>query len=68
MDRQADRQTAKQTQREQERQESRIKSTRIKLRCMSMEEGGVDRTVIDCRQNQLGQMADFPTLVTFFKF
>ena len=24
-----------------------------------MEDGGVDRTVIDCRQNQLGQMADF---------
>jgi hypothetical protein len=31
----------------------------------NMEDGGVDRTVIDCRQNQLGQMADFPALLTF---
>ena len=31
----------------------------------SMEDGGVDRTVIDCRQNHLGQMADFPPLLTF---
>ena len=30
-----------------------------------MEDGGVDRTVIDCRQNQLGQMADFLPLLTF---
>ena len=30
-----------------------------------MEDGGVDRTVIDCQQNQLGQMADFPPLLTF---
>ena len=32
-----------------------------------MEDGGVDRAVIDCRQNQLGQMADFPSL-NFFNF
>ena len=32
-----------------------------------MEDRGVDRTVIDCRQNQLGQMADFPPL-NFFDF
>ena len=30
-----------------------------------MEDGGVDRTVIDCWQNQLGQMADFPHFKTF---
>ena len=37
--------------------------------CMApMEDGGVDRTVIDCRQNQLGQMADFPPLLTFLTF
>ena len=29
-----------------------------------MEDGGEDRTVIDFWQNQLGQMADFPPLVT----
>ena len=34
----------------------------------SMEDGGVDRTVIDYRQNQLGQMADFPPLITFLIF
>ena len=33
-----------------------------------MEDGGVDRTVIDCRQNQLGKMADFPSLLTFLIF
>ena len=33
-----------------------------------MEDGGVDRTVIDCRQNQLGQMADFSPLLTFWIF
>ena len=31
----------------------------------NMEDGGVDRTVIDYRQNQFGQMADFPLLLTF---
>ena len=31
-----------------------------------MEDGGVDKTVIDCGQNQLGQMADIPPLITFF--
>jgi hypothetical protein len=36
----------------------------LKRDCV-MEDGGVDRTVIGCRQNQLGQMADFPTLLTF---
>ena len=30
-----------------------------------MEDEGVDRTDIDCRQNQLGQMADFLPLLTF---
>ena len=34
----------------------------------SIEDGGVDRTVIDCWQNQLGQMADFPPLLTFLIF
>ena len=33
-----------------------------------MEDGGVDKTVIDCQQNQLGQMADFPPLLTFLIF
>ena len=33
-----------------------------------MEDGGVDKTVIDCQQNQLGQMADFPPLLTFLTF
>ena len=31
----------------------------IAIKHLSMEDGGVDRTVMDCRQNQLGQMADF---------
>ena len=34
----------------------------------NMEDGLVDSTVIDCRQNQLGQMADFPPLLTFYIF
>ena len=29
-----------------------------------MEDGGVDRTVIDCWQHQLGQMVDIPPLLT----
>ena len=29
-----------------------------------MDDGGVDRTVIDYWQNQLGQMADLPPLLT----
>jgi hypothetical protein len=33
-----------------------------------MEDGGVDRTIIDCRQHQLGQMADFPPLLKFLVF
>ena len=33
-----------------------------------MEDGGVDRTVIDCWQNQLGQMADFSSPLTFLNF
>ena len=33
-----------------------------------MEDGGVDRAVIDCRQNQLGQMANFLPLLTFSIF
>ena len=35
---------------------------------LNMEDGGVDRTVIDCWQKQLGQMADFPPLLTFSIF
>ena len=31
-------------------------------------DGGVDRTVIDCLENQLGQMADFPTPLTVLMF
>ena len=27
---------------------------------LAMENGGVDRTFIDCRQHQLGQTADIP--------
>jgi len=30
---------------------------------LNMEDGGVDRTVIDCWQYQLGQMADLTILV-----
>ena len=33
-----------------------------------MENGGVDRTGRDCRQNQFGQMADIPLLLTFLVF
>ena len=33
-----------------------------------MKDGGVNKTVIDCWQNQLGQMADFPPLLTFLIF
>ena len=33
-----------------------------------MEDGGVDRTVIDCWQHQFGQMADFPPLLTILVF
>ena len=29
------------------------------------EDGGVDKIIIDGRQNKLGQMADFPPLLTF---
>ena len=35
------------------------------LHIVHAEDRGVDRTVIDCRQNQLGQMADFPSILTF---
>ena len=31
-------------------------------------DGGVNRAVIDCWENHLGQMADFPTLLTFLMF
>ena len=27
-----------------------------------MEDGGVDKTIIDCQQNQLSQMVDIPPL------
>jgi hypothetical protein len=33
-----------------------------------MKDGGVDGTVIDCRQKQLGQVADLPPLLTFLTF
>ena len=33
-----------------------------------MEDGDVDRTVLDCWQHQLGQMADFPPLLTLLVF
>ena len=33
-----------------------------------MEDGGIDRTVINCQQNQLGQMPDFSPLLTFLIF
>ena len=32
-----------------------------------MEDGGLDRTIID-RQHQLGQMTDFPPLLTILVF
>ena len=34
----------------------------------NMEDGVLDRTIIAWRQNQLGQMADFPPLLTFLNF
>jgi hypothetical protein len=34
----------------------------------SMEDGGVDRTVLDCQQNQLGQVAHFSSFLTFLIF
>ena len=34
----------------------------LRFSLSSMEDGGVDRTFIDCRQNQLDQMADFSAL------
>ena len=33
-----------------------------------MENGGVDGTVVDCRQNHLGKFADFPPFLTFSNF
>ena len=33
-----------------------------------MEDGGVDRTAIDYSQYQLGQMVDFPPLLTILVF
>ena len=41
---------------------------RIILCIDTMEDGGVDRNAIDCRQSQLGQMAEFSCLLTFFYF
>ena len=35
---------------------------------LTMEDGGVDRTVIDCWQNQMGPIANFPPLLTFSIF
>ena len=45
-----------------------IKSLRLVTLGNLVEDGGVDRSVIECRQNQLGQMADFPPLLTFLVF
>ena len=39
--------------------------TRTFMYLVNMDDGGVDKPVIDSRQNQLGQMADFPPLLTF---
>ena len=33
-----------------------------------MEDGGIDRTVIDCWQHQMGQIANFSPLLTYFYF
>jgi hypothetical protein len=33
-----------------------------------MEDGGVDRTVIDCLKHQWGKIADFPPLLAFLVF
>ena len=40
----------------------------VKSSVPCMKDGGVDMTVIDCWQNQLGQMADFLPLLTFLIF
>ena len=34
---------------------------------ISMEDGGVDTTVLDSRQHKVGWMADFPTLLASLK-
>ena len=41
---------------------------RIILCIDTMEDEGVDRTVMDCWQSQLGEMADFSPLLTFCIF
>ena len=33
-----------------------------------MEDGGLDGTVVDCRQNHLGKFAGFPPFLTFSNF
>ena len=38
------------------------------LLVLIMKDGGVDKAVVDCRQHQLGRMADFPPLLTFLVF
>ena len=38
------------------------------FRVLPMDDGGVDRTVLDCWQHQLGQMADFPPLLFILVF
>ena len=37
----------------------------VQIFAKGMEDGGVDRTVIDCWQKQFGQTADFPIHLTF---
>ena len=40
----------------------------IAIKYLSMEDGGIDRTVIDCWQHQMGQIANFSPLLTYFYF
>ena len=40
----------------------------VVMMSISMKDGGVDRTVADCQQNKLGQVSDFPHLLTFWLF
>ena len=53
-----------------ENEKNSLTFQQIFLRRMNllMEGGDVDRTVIDCWQHQLSQMADFPPLLTISVF
>ena len=40
----------------------------LKSLSASMEDGGVDTTVIESRQHKMGRMADFPSLLASLVF